>query len=218
MVLVAGISRFELKENWLELVDESYEFRRPTDFISNNFTGVETYEYSLSSGREGGITGVGYLGQVDAFVQWCRAQPEVAHVFALSDIMKRLNMNLHGDDPDFHVLPGDSDLAAQYLLLYEFSLPVGRDLNNLIDVERSATRVTVVLKSLSTNEKIELDNRAQAWFRQNAPGLETGATGVAVVGARSIRRNIEGMLVGTAAAMAIVSLLLLFVFRSRASA
>ena len=214
VVLIAGISRIELKENWLELLDESYEFRRSTDFISENFTGVESYEYSLDSGREGGITDVEYLRQVDAFAEWYRAQPEVAHVFAVTDIIKRLNKNLHGDDPEYYVLPDDSDLAAQYLLLYEFSLPVGRDLNNLIDVERSATRVTVVLRSLSTKEKIALDHRAQAWFRQNAPGLETGATGVAVVGASSIQRNIEGMLLGTAVAMAIVSLLLLFVFRS----
>ena len=214
VVLIAGISRIELKENWLELLDDSYEFRRSTDFISENFTGVESYEYSLDSGRESGITDVEYLRQVDAFAEWYRAQPEVAHVFAVTDIIKRLNKNLHGDDPDFYVLPTDSDLAAQYLLLYEFSLPVGRDLNNLIDVERSATRVTVVLRSLSTKEKIALDHRAQAWFRQNAPGLETGATGVAVVGASSIQRNIEGMLLGTTVAMAIVSLLLLFVFRS----
>ena len=214
VVLIAGISRIELKENWLQLLDESYEFRRSTDFISENFTGVETYEYSLNSGREGGITDIGYLGRVDAFAEWYRAQPEVAHVFAISDIIKRLNKNLNGDNPDFYRLPNDTELAAQYLLLYEFSLPVGRDLNNLIDVERSATRVTVVLKSLSTNEKIGLDNRAQDWFRKNAPGLQTAATGVAVVGARSIQRNIEGMLQGTIGAMAIVSLLLLFVFRS----
>ena len=214
IVLIAGLSRIELKENWLEHLDESYEFRRSTDFISENFTGVETYEYSLDSGREGGVTDIDYLARVDAFARWYRAQPEVAHVFAITDIMKRLNKNLHGDDPDFHVLPDNSDLAAQYLLLYEFSLPVGRDLNNLIDVERSSTRVTVVLKSLSSSEKIALDGRAQAWFRENAPDLETGATGIAVVGARSIQRNIEGMLLGTAVAMAIVSLLLLLVFRS----
>ena len=213
-VLIAGISRIELQENWLELLDESYEFRRSTDFVSENFTGVETYEYSLNAGREGGITDVEYLRQVDAFAEWSRAQPEVAHVFGIADIMKRLNRNLHGDDPDFHTLPDDSDLAAQYLLLYEFSLPIGRDLNNLIDVERSSTRVTVVLKSLTTREKVDLDLRTQAWFRQNAPELETQATGVAVVGAHSIQRNIEGMLRGTFAAMAIVSLLLLFVFRS----
>ena len=214
VVLVAGISRIELRENWLELLDESYEFRRSTDFISENFTGVETYEYSLSAGREGGITDIDYLKRVDAFVEWYRAQPETAHVFAITDIMKRLNRNLHGDDPAFHILPDDSDLAAQYLLLYEFSLPVGRDLNNLIDVGRSSTRMTVVLRSLSSDEKLALDQRAQAWLGQNAPGMETGATGVAVVGAQSIQRNIEGMLLGTFIAMAIVSLLLLLVFRS----
>ncbi len=214
VALIAGISRIELRENWLELLDDSYEFRRSTDFISENFTGVESYEYSLNSGRDGGVTDTDFLHQVDEFAEWYRAQPEVAHVFAISDVMKRLNKNLHGDNPDWYRIPDDSDLAAQYLLLYEFSLPVGRDLNNLIDFDRSTTRVTVVLKSMSTDEKIDLDNRAQAWFQQNAPDLETGATGVSVVGAHSIQRNIEGMLLGTIVAMAIVSLLLLFVFRS----
>ena len=214
VALIAGISRLEFEENWLEALDESYEFRRSTDFVSENFTGLETFEYSLDSGQEGGITDVEYLGQVDAFAKWYRGQPEAAHVFSIADIMKRLNKNLHGDDPTFYSIPDDSDLAAQFLLLYEFSLPVGLDLNNMIDIERSATRVTVAIESLSTNEKIELDNRAQAWFRKNAPDLETRATGIAVVGARSIQRNIEGMLLGTIVAMAIVSLLLVLIFRS----
>ena len=214
LVLLAGISRIELEENWLELLDESYEFRRSTDFVSENFAGVETYEYSLSSGREGGITDIGYLDKVDAFAEWLRAQPEVAHVFAISDIIKRLNKNLNSDNPDFYALPRNSALAAQYLLLYEFSLPIGRDLNNLIDVGRSATRATVALRSLSTKEKIEFENHAQAWLQQNAPGLEARATGISVVGAHSIDRNIKGMLLGTVIAMSIVSLILLFVFKS----
>ena len=214
ILLIAGISRIELRENWLELLDESYEFRQSTDFLSENFSGVETYEYSLDSGREGGITDVEYLKQVDAFAEWYRAQPEFAHVFSIADIMKRLNKSLHGDDPDYYALPNDPELAAQYLLLYEFSLPVGRDLNNLIDYDRKATRVTVSLKSMSSLEKINLDNRARAWLQQNAPSLETTATGVSVVGAHSIQRNIEGMLLGTFLAMAIVSLLLFAVFRS----
>ncbi len=214
VVLIAGISRIELRENWLELLDESYEFRQSTDFLSENFKGVETYEYSLDSGREGGITDIDYLSKVDSFAQWYRTQPEVAHVFSIADIMKRLNKNLHGEDPNFYILPNDPELAAQYLLLYEFSLPVGRDLNNLIDYDRAATRVTVALSSLSSKEKIELDDRARAWLQDNAPDLETTATGVSIVGARSIQRNIEGMLLGTFVAMGIVSLLLFAVFRS----
>ncbi len=214
VVLVAGIFRIDLRENWLELLDESYEFRQSVDFLDANFEGVETYEYSLDSKIEDGVTNVEFLNQVESFAQWYRTQPEVAHVFAVSDVMKRLNKNLHGDNPEFYTLPDNSDLAAQYLLLYEFSLPVGRDLNNLIDHDRAKTRVTVALRSLSSREKIDLDDRARTWLQQNAPELETAATGVSVVGARSIQRNIEGMLIGTAVAMTIVSLLLFVVFRS----
>ena len=214
VALIAGISRIELDANHLKLLDKSYEFRQSTDFVSENFTGLEPFEYSLDSGQEGGITDVDYLNQIDAFAEWYRAQPEVAHVFAITDIVKRLNKNLNSDNPEFYSLPDNSDLAAQYLLLYEFSLPVGLDLNNLIDVERSATRMTVVLKALSSKEKIELDERAQDWLRQNAPSLETAATGIVIVGAHSIQRNIEKMLIGTIIAMGIVSLILIFVFRS----
>lgn len=213
-VLVAGIFRIELRENWLEVVDESYEFRRSADFLSENFPGVETYEYSLDSGREGGITDIEYLKQVDAFAEWYREQPEFVHIFSIVDIMKRLNKNLHGDNPDFYALPDDPELAAQYLLLYEFSLPVGRDLNNLIDHDRKSTRVTVSLKSMSSMEKIDLDNRARAWLQQNAPSMETSATGISIVGSHSIQRNIENMLSGTFVAMVIVSLLLFAIFRS----
>ena len=214
VVLVAGISRIELNENHLELLDESYEYRQSTDFIGESFGGLEPFEYSLDAGEEGGITKVKYLHQVDAFAEWYRAQPEVTHVFSIADIVKRLNRNLNGDNPDFYRIPDDSELAAQYILLYEFSLPVGLDLNNLIDVERSSTRMTVTLRSLSIGEKIDLDNRAQAWLRQNAPDMETGAVGVTIVGSYSIQRNIVNMLIGTIIAMSIVSLLLILVFRS----
>ena len=214
LLLVAGISKIELRENWLEVLDESYEFRKSADFLSENFPGVETYEYSLDSGREGAITDIEYLKKVDAFAQWYRAQPEFVHIFSIADIMKRLNKNLHGDNPDYYTLPNDPELAAQYLLLYEFSLPVGRDLNNLIDHDRRRTRVTVSVKSMSSLEKINLDNRARAWLQQNAPSMETGATGISIVGSHSIQRNIENMLQGTFVAMVIVSLLLFAIFRS----
>ena len=213
-ILIAGIWRINLQENWLELLDERYEFRRSTDFISENFNGLETLEYSLSSGREGGVTDIDYLGEVEAFADWFRGQPEVVHVFAVTDVIKRLNMNLNADDADFYDIPANSDLAAQYLLLFEFSLPVGRDLNNLIDVGRSESRMTVVMGSLTTKEKIELDERAQDWLRDNESRFQAGASGVAIVGAHSIQRNIENMLIGTVTAMAIVSLILMLVFRS----
>ena len=91
--------------------------------------------------------------------------------------MKRLNRNMHGDDPAFHRLPEDPALAAQYLLLYELSLPFGSDLNNRIDVAKSATRMTVVIRALTSKAQRALDARAQAWLRANAPELANRGVG-----------------------------------------
>ena len=214
VVLVAGIPRIELTDNWTRYFDERYEFRSDTDFVIENLTGMETLEYSLSAGREGGITDPAYLDAVDAFAEWYRGQPEVVHVQAFPDIMKRLNRNMHGDDPAFHRLPDDAELAAQYLLLYELSLPFGNDLNDRIDVAKSATRMTVVLGSLSSQAQRELDARAVAWLRANAPDLAAEASGVSIVFAHLSQRNIESMLRGTILAMALISLILVLVFKS----
>ena len=214
VVLVMGIPRIELTDNWTKLLDETYEFRRDTDFVIENLTGMETLEYSLNAGREGGITDPGYLRKADAFAEWYRGQPEVTHVRAFPDIMKRLNKNMHGDDPAFYRLPDDPALAAQYLLLYELSLPFGGDLNNRIDIAKSATRMTVVLRSLTSQAQRELDARAQAWLRANSPGLATEASGVSIVFAHLSQRNIESMLRGTIIAMALISLILVLAFKS----
>ncbi len=214
VVLIAGIPRIELTENWLEYLDERYEFRRDTDFVVENLTGMENLEYSLNAGREGGITDPDYLRKVDAFVEWYRAQPEVAHVQAFSDIMKRLNKNMHGDDPAFYRLPENSELAAQYLLLYELSVPFGSDLNNRINIDKSGTRMTVTMLRLRSEEQRALDVRGQEWLRANAPDLATEATGISLVSANMQIQNAKSMLWGTVTAMALISLLLIGIFRS----
>ena len=214
VVLIVGIPRLELSDNMARYFDDRYEFRRHTDYIVDHLTGVDKLEYSLDSGSEGGITRPGYLRQVEAFAEWFRQQPEVTHVQAFPDIMKRLNRNMHGDDPAYHRLPEDPDLAAQYLLLYELSLPFGSDLNDRIDVAKSATRMVVVTKNAWSRDLRELDRRAQDWLERNAPGFAQEASGLSLVFAHLSLRNIHSMLRGTILAMALISFLLIWIFRS----
>ncbi len=214
VVLITGVPRNELTDSWPDYFDERYEFRRDTDFVMDNLTGLLSLEYTLPAEEEGGITDPDYLRQVEAFAEWNRNQPEVGHVQAFSDIMKRLNKNMHGDDPAFFRIPDAQDLASQYLLLYELSLPFGSDLNDRIDVSKSATRMTVVIRGRSSQDLQDLAGRGETWLRENAPGLATEATGLSVVFAHISQRNIESMLRGTVIAMALISVILVLVFKS----
>jgi len=172
-------------------------------------------DYSLDSGEPGGISNPEFLSEVSAFSEWYRSQPETIHVNTLTDIMKRLNKNLHGDDQEWYRLPEQRDLAAQYLLLYEMSLPYGLDLNNQINVEKSAIRFTVTLQTMSTNELLALDQRASNWLEANAPHVSGKVgTGTTMMFAHIGKRNIVSMLMGTTLALIGISLILVIALRS----
>ena len=213
--LAAGIPQVELNDNWTNYFDKRYEFRRDTDYIINNLSGVEAIEFSLPAGEEGGINDPEYIANVERFAEWYRGQPKIVHVSAFPDIMKRLNMNMHGDDPAYYHIPEDPELAAQYLLLYELSLPFGRDLNDQIDVAKSATRMTVIGRDMSAKEQRESADKANAWMKENLPAeMAAEATGLTMMFAYISKRNIEGMLRGTVIAMAIISLILIVALKS----
>ena len=214
VVLLGGILRIELNDSLPNYFGERYEFRRHSDYIIENLTGLESQEYSLDSGVDGGITDPEYLRRIDAFAQWSRKQPEVTHVRVFSDIMKRLNKNMHGDDPAYYRVPGDQALATQYLFLYELSLPFGVDLNDRININKSATRMSVVLASISSKEQQKLAERARSWLEEHAPELTTEATGLSVIVSHITERNIKSMLRGTVIAMALISLVLVLIFKS----
>ncbi len=210
-----GILRIDLNDNFLEYFDESHDMRRATDFILKNLTGWDMIEYSLESGEPGGINNPAYLAKVEEFASWYRKQPGVVYVRTITDTMKRLNRNMHGDDGDYYRIPEARDLAAQYLLLYEMSLPFGLDLNNQINVDKSSTRMTVGLKAMSATEVREMDARARQWLEANAPeNMFTHGTGLSVIWAHITERNIRNMLGASFWALVLISVILIFALRS----
>ena len=74
--------------------------------------------------------------------------------------------------------------------------------------------MTVVLRNTTSRDQRALDARAAGWLAANAAGLATEASGVSIVFAHLSQRNVESMLRGTVAAMALVSVILILVFRS----
>ena len=213
--LVVSIPRNALNDVFVEYFDDSVEFRRDADFTVENLTGLYTMEYSLVSGESGGIGDPTFLAGVEAFAEWYRAQPETIHVSVITDTFRQLNMNMHGDDPAAYRLPESRDLAAQYLLLYEMSLPYGLDLNNQLDIDKSSTRMTVATETLSSNELLALDRRAQQWLADHAPGIARAEeAGTSLMFAYLGRRNIRAMLLGTTVALVGISLVLIAALRS----
>jgi predicted RND superfamily exporter protein len=213
--LCVSITRNELNDQFVNYFDDRYDFRTDTDFISENLTGIYMIEYSLGSGGEGAVSEPAYLERIEAFAEWYRQQPGVLHVNTITDVMKRLNKNMHGDDPAYYRIPDERELAAQYLLLYELSLPFGLDLNNQINVAKSATRFTVTMENLTTRKTLAMEERAQDWLRTNAPeSMQVNGASPTIMFAHIAKRNIKSMLTGTTIALVLISFVMIFAVRS----
>nr|VFJ73108.1 MAG: hypothetical protein BECKFW1821C_GA0114237_10448 [Candidatus Kentron sp. FW] len=213
--LVVFLPRNELDNTYLEYFDEGFDFRVATDFTAENLTGPYKLHYNLGAEGPGGIHDPAFLRKVSAFADWYRSQPEVMHVDSIVDTLKRLNRNLHGDDPRWYRLPEERALAAQYLLLYEMSLPYGLDLNNRINVDKSATRLTVSQVPLPDKEILSLEARAKRWLSENAPpSMQVPGTGNTMMFAHINLRSLQSLLLGALFALTLISIVIMVVLRS----
>ena len=215
LAMLAAVPRNELNDVLVHFFDESTEFRQDTDFLDERLSGNTQLEYSLTASGPGEVSDPAFLADVSAFADWYREQPETRHVEVITDTFRQLNRSMHGDDPAAYRLPANRDLAAQYLLLYELSLPQGLDLNHRIDLSKSATRMTVTTRTLSSQSVLELNERARGWLQANAPQVrEVMSSGPALLFGHIGQRNIRAMLIGTALALFGISVILIVALRS----
>ncbi|MBL1277257.1 MAG: MMPL family transporter [Ectothiorhodospiraceae bacterium] len=215
IILASMIPRIELNDQWVKYFDQKMDFRQDSEFAMDNLTGLYRFEFSLPAQSAGGISEPEYLHNVAKFTEWLRGLPEVEHVYSYSDIVKRLNKNMHGDDRDWYEVPSERNLAAQYLLLYELSLPYGLDLNDRINVDKSASRVTVTVKEMHTAEVRQFNELTSDWLRKNTPEyLWIKPTSPTVMFSHISESNINGMLRGNVIAIFGIALVLMLSLRS----
>lgn len=215
VMLALAIPLNEVNDRWLEYFDRSVPFRQAGEFVNSRLNGFDVLLYSLDSGEPGGVTSPEYLKTVDAFTQWLRAHPDVAHAGSLTDTLKRINMTMHGDDGAWYRLPENRELAAQYLLVYEMSLPPGLGLDTQINDDQSAVRISAIIKNVPSKQLRRLSEAGTQWLRDNAPAhMVSEGIGPSIMFAHLAERNLRGMVQGTAVAFILVTGVLLLAFRN----
>ncbi len=214
VIIVAFIPKNELNDEFVKYFSKEVAFRADTDYTSEHLTGIYNLFVAVKTGESNGISDPAYLQVLEDFGNEAITWSEVRHVESITDIMKRLNKNMHADDPEWYRLPEQKDLAAQYLLLYEMSLPQGLDLTNQINLDKSAARVGLTLYNLSSNELLALEDKVYDWFKTNAPQYEIDAASSNMMFAHIGERNIKSSLTGTAIALVLISVILMFALRS----
>ncbi|HHJ3197834.1 TPA: RND family transporter [Vibrio parahaemolyticus] len=204
----------KVNDESVEYFGQRNEFRQAADFMEERISGMTNISIAIKTNESQGIAAPDFLNTIGEFSSWLRGQPETDHVATLADVYKRLNKNMHGDDEAYYSLPQERELAAQYLLLYEMSLPYGLDLNNQINVDKSSIKMVLTVANLGSVELVDLENRIYQWFAEHAPQYQVVASSPSLMFAHIGETNMASMLSTLPITLVLISALLIFALRS----
>jgi len=205
----------QLDDNLIQYFDRSVEFRQHADKVDKHFSGISNIDYSLETGEINSIFEPSYLAFVEKFEGWLNNQSEVVAVDSALHRIKNLNRLVHQNDDKFYVISEDKTHNAQNFLLYEMSLPFGRDTSNIIRMDKSGLKVTVRLKNQSSQEILDFESKVNTWLAENEHNdIQVQYSSPSIIFSNIGQTNIKNMLQGAFMALLIISLGMMFIFRS----
>lgn len=211
-----GLSMVRLDDDFVRYFDQRFDYRVASDFAEERLTGLNILEFELQSGSDGGVYDPEYQQSLALFTAWLFEQPGVIAVSDISEITRRIHRAMRLEDqPAVDGIPQNADLISQYFLLYEFSLPYGSNLTDVINVSRSASRVTVGLKGLTSEGIRGLNESAIDWLNENAPEYAPrSGVSINVVFSYLSATNIRAMMGSTIVSIFIIGVIIALALRS----
>ncbi len=217
VTVATGVMAARLTTNdlFIQYFDRSLPFRRDADFTMQHLSGLYRIELLLDGGAPQGVTEPAYLRKVDELAGWLRAQPEVDHVYSITDVMRRVHQVAHGGGAAAYALPTERAIAAEDLMVYELGLPAGLDLTDRLTIDKSASRLSITVKDLSTRQLNGFVGRTEAWLRDHAPrAMWARATGPVVIFSQMSDRNARSMVRADFLSLGIILLCMVLLLRS----
>jgi len=161
-----GLKYVNVDNNSMKYFDKTTVVRSGSDFIEKYITGSMTYEIIIDSHDVDGIKQPKLLNTVTKFEKaFLERYKNVTFATSIKDIIQRMHTVLSQEHN--LSLPQDSNLIAQYLLLYSMSIPQDMSINDQIDMDYQRLRLTINSNTQTTSKDVEMMGWIKQWWQAN---------------------------------------------------
>lgn len=182
-IAIAGATRLHLTFDPIEFLPPSHSLVHSTHFMNEEFSGSNALELIIDSGRENGLHDPAMLASVSRLYE---RTPElraglfrelrVGKSLSYVDIVKEIHQALNENRPEFYTVPGERELAAQELLLFENS--GSDDLEEFVDSPFRQARFTLRVPFVGGERFVGFIPEVLTLFREELPeGASAHAAG-----------------------------------------
>lgn len=211
VVLVGlGISQLETDSNFFNFFDENSEPKIAYNLVKEKFSGSESLEVVV----EGDIQNADVLKSISNFQDDLKQNEAVGKITSIANIIKRTNKVMNDNNQDYHIIPDDSNLISQYLLLIEMN--DSGYLKDFVTLDYQQARIQILVSDTSTRAVDQLMSDVETYAENNFSelDLETTVSGMIVLIETLSDMIIEGQVKGLIFALIAVFIIVLSLLRS----
>ncbi len=190
------------------------KMRIAADWINDNFTGTSGISVIIT-GKRDSIKKPEVLKQIDDLQHYVENKYSyINKSVSIVDFVKRMNVAMHANNPEYDKIPPSSELVAQYLLLYSTSGEPD-DFDPYVDYDYKEARIRFQSTRSRTTDNNPILASILEYAKNNMdPELKVQVSGQAAIYSTLNELIIIGQITSVVASMGIVLIIMMCVYRS----
>lgn len=140
-----GIPFLRVDEASIENFNTKTAIYKADRLINSKMNGANSFDVMVEAKEVDGLLSPERLGKIKALQRYIKRQPQVGGTTSIVDLLKQMNKSLNENRQDAYSLPENTDLTAQYFLLYSASGDPS-DFEQYIDYDYRMANISVNIK------------------------------------------------------------------------
>ena len=212
---VSGVLRIQVNDNPVRWFKAAHPMRVADGVMNRLFAGTYMAYLVVDSGEAQAVKRpevVSYIARVQEHLE---RDPVVGKTSSVADIVKRINLVLHDNNPADHVVPGTAEAVGQFLFLFQSSGDPD-DLDNFVDRTARQANIWIQMKGGDNQQMQAVENRLAEFVRDTPPpaGVTLHWSGLTYINKVWQDLMVVGMLKAILGSLAVVLLLMVVEFGS----
>lgn len=211
IVCAVAATRIPVETDFLQMMGSRIPIVEETRKITDRMGAIYSYELMVELPENGLAKDPDVLRALDSLAGTAKSFESVQNTMSIADMIRETKAVLTESNSETAALPETREEAAQYLLLYEMS--GGEELDKWVDYDYRTVRLSVQLGlSAGIGDQLQImKTKAEELFPE---GSRIALVGDIPVLLRMMSLLVSGQIKSIAAAMLIISLVMVLVLRS----
>ncbi len=234
LLMIYGISKLDFETTTVANLPKNHPLRESDRIINTRFSGSTILEVVIEGKRENAIKDIRVLSATEDLLSYSKSLPYVGGARGFSEVLKKMNMVIHGNRKEFYRIPekeeieiyyedgvektnkiNGQELASQLIQLYEMSVSP-EDLSSMVDTDYKMSKIVIFLKTDRRTVLKEVERRVKEYAEKRFKDIpvEVKSTGMAKLFIAINDRVVRGQALSILIALSIVFIITSLMFRS----